>query len=600
MIVNTNTHINSPVRQINAMVDVLRDSTIAHTWTNNDRIISISIERPIDDTKFFGYGICQKANVHLIDREKEITDCATSDLLDIKIQTQGDEFVPILPYFQITRCNRDELTNELSITAYDSIYYASEHYVNELDLPSLEAPKEGNEYDVPLEYTSYTLGDFIDAVAEVLNMTFIHENHPHMKLDLVYHNGYNNGAWEHAEAPNYEGTENLRDVLDDIAEMSQTIYFITHNNELVFKRLDKDGEPALTIRKDDYIKLLSGDNRRLTKLVHTSALGDNISVETTQIGTTQYIRDNPLWNLRTDIEDLMNDAIAAVGNLEINKFDCSWRGNWYLEIGDKIGLVTKDDKLEYAYLLNDVWNYTGAFNQHSQWSYTDNEVEGILNPLPLGERLKETYAKVDKVNQEIELLVSDINGMYHDIGQLTLTTDELKIKVDSLDADSLGKIENELAQLTVRTDSIIQSVSSIETETDDMGKEIERISNAVEQTMTKDEIKIVIQETLDDGVTSVTTSTGFTFNDEGLTINKNDTPTTTNINDNGMYILDEESDTNVLEVNNHGVWAKNLEATTYLIIGKNSRFEDYDYDTNEWGYLTNPKRTGCFWIGVRN
>jgi len=43
----------------------------------------------------------------------------------------------------------------------------------------------------------------------------------------------------------------------------------------------------------------------------------------------------------------------------------------------------------------------------------------------------------------------------------------------------------------------------------------------------------------------------------------------------------------VLTANNTGVDAKNLHATTYLIVGANSRFEDYDDNS----------RTGCFWIG---
>lgn len=43
----------------------------------------------------------------------------------------------------------------------------------------------------------------------------------------------------------------------------------------------------------------------------------------------------------------------------------------------------------------------------------------------------------------------------------------------------------------------------------------------------------------------------------------------------------------VLTANNTGVDAKNLHATTYLIVGVNSRFEDYDDNS----------RTGCFWIG---
>jgi hypothetical protein len=43
----------------------------------------------------------------------------------------------------------------------------------------------------------------------------------------------------------------------------------------------------------------------------------------------------------------------------------------------------------------------------------------------------------------------------------------------------------------------------------------------------------------------------------------------------------------VLTADNTGVKAENLHATTYLIVGVNSRLENYD----------NGSRTGCFWIG---
>ena len=45
-----------------------------------------------------------------------------------------------------------------------------------------------------------------------------------------------------------------------------------------------------------------------------------------------------------------------------------------------------------------------------------------------------------------------------------------------------------------------------------------------------------------------------------------------------------------LLANADGVKAEDLHATTYLIIGKNSRFEDF---TNADGVA----RTACFWIG---
>ena len=57
----------------------------------------------------------------------------------------------------------------------------------------------------------------------------------------------------------------------------------------------------------------------------------------------------------------------------------------------------------------------------------------------------------------------------------------------------------------------------------------------------------------------------------------------TQISENGMQVF--KNDTAVLTANNIGVDAVNLHATTYLIIGNNSRFEDYG------------ERTACFWVG---
>ena len=477
MIVNTNTRIDSPVRQVKAKVELHRGSTIARTWTDNDRIIKITVERPIDDTKFFGYGICQKANVHLVDLNREIADCMTTDKLDIQFTTEGYEFTPILPLFQITRCNRDENTNELSITAYDAIYYASEHAVSELDLPDLS--------QTGAPYISYTLGDFVSAIADVLGVTFSEENHLDVDFGLIFDNYLpSTDLNPKYNAPNYDGTETLRDALDDVAEITQTVYYITHDNQLVFKRLDINGEPVLTIDKHKYITLSSSDSRRLTKLVHTTTLDDNVSIELDITGTTQYIHDNPLWNLRGDIEQLMSDALAAVGGLTINQFDCHWRGNWYLEIGDKIGLVTKDDDLVYAYLLNDTIEYTGSYRQKTKWNYVDNEVENVVNPLPLGERLKQTYAHVDKLNQKIELVVSDMSTLEGDVASLKLTTDAIEAKVQNLDFGTLGDITKELASLRVDSDSISQEVSAIKQDTDYLGVQVESLTQTVSNTVT--------------------------------------------------------------------------------------------------------------------
>ena len=104
--------------------------------------------------------------------------------------------------------------------------------------------------------------------------------------------------------------------------------------------------------------------------------------------------------------------------------------------------------------------------------------------------------------------------------------------------------------------------------------------------MTKDEMHIAIQEAVKDAESSeVTTSTGFTFNAEGLNITKSNSEMSTLITEDGLRVSRNGEVT--LSANNEGVKAEDLHATTYLLIGENSRFEDYN----------NGARTGCFWIG---
>lgn len=524
---------NSPVRSVKGKVELYEGSTLLDTYTYRDRLISFTVERVGEDSKFFGFGVCQKINLHLIDKNREL-EITTAHSFKAFLTT-GEEYITPFPTFYVTEVNRDENTNELSITAYDALYWASGEKINRFYI------------------TAHYLHDFI-TYASPSKLSSI--NYP-TELE-VFNTEYPDGA-------NLEGTETKREVLDAIAEASQCIYFIDNTNTLTFKRLDRDGNAALTISKADYIDLDSKTNKRLAAICHATELGDNVQSSLTISGSTQYVRNNPFWELREDIGALVENALAAIGGITINQFDCSWRGNYLLEPGDKIDLITKDNAVETTYLLNDVLEYNGYLSEQSSWKYEDNSNETASNPSTLGQSLKQTYARVDKANKEITMLASDIKANADDI-------------------------EN-ISSLILDPDGIAATVSSLQKTTDesleDISETLATLSQSVETKMTDEEVKIRISEALSNGINRVETSTGFTFDDEGLTVSKSDSAISTTITENGMKIFEGENEAKaVLIADNIGVDAKNLHATTYLIIGNNSRFEDYGSD-----------RTGCFWIG---
>lgn len=518
--------ITASVRTINARVELYNGSTLAATYTPKDILKSVAIYRLGEEGKFFGFGVCQKVNIHLIDPQEEL-EITTANSFKVYIGV-GEEAVSF-PEFQVTETHRDKTTGELSITAYDYIKKSDELTMN----------------DIAVE-TPYTIRDIADSIAFAIGANGVVASAPEFSLD------YEGGA-------NFEGTEKLRDVLTAIAEATQTIFYIGNHKTLVFKRLDKDGEAVFSITPNDYIELEAKDNRRLATVFHATQLGDNISASTAETGSTQYIRDNPFWELREDITTLVDNALTNCGGMVIGQFSCTWRGDPALEIGDKIKLVPKKGKEVCSYVINDTIQYDGTLSQLTSWQWIDNDAETFSNPTSIGDAVKYTFAQVDKINHEISMVASEAANNTEAISNLLITTESISATV---------------AQNQQATEGLLEG----------MNEDIAILTNKVEAQITAEDVTIAVQKAISDGVTEVTTETGFTFNADGLTVSKSGSEMETTITEDGMTVYKNGNE--VLTANNEGVKAIDLHATTYLIIGKNSRLEDYG-----------SRRTACFWIG---
>ena len=541
MLINQNalSQLNSDVRQITARAYVYEGTSTKYTFKASDNLQSFTVER-IGQGKFFGYGICQKINMKVrdVNRQFSVTTANQINLIwDVLVNGKNTSLFAY-PRFKVSEVHRDENTNALSITAYDALYEATKHNVSELTLAD-----------------SYTIKGFIASCAALLGLSG-YSIRGVGEDETCFDTSYAAGA-------NFEGTETIREALDAVAEVTQTVYFITNERKICFRRLSLDGDANFTIDKEKYFTLSSKTNKRLGTIVSATELGDNLSVSTTESGSTQYIRNNPFWDLREDRATLLDNALAAVGGLTLNQFECDWHGNYLLEIGDKIALVTKDNSQTISYVLDDTIEYNGGISEKTKWSYEDNENETDINSAPtnLGDAIRQTYAKVDKANKEIEIVASQAEENSNSIAAIKVNVNSMNATVQqqqqNLD-DSIDSLNNDVAALN-------ETVASARLESQQAILEFK-------------------QEIEQDGIDKVTTSTGFTFNEEGMTVEKSGKEMKTTITEDGMTVY--RSGESVLQANNEGVKAKNLHANTYLIIGNNSRFEDYKYD-----------RTGCFWIG---
>lgn len=527
----------SPSREIKAKIDLFDGTTKKATFTGSDNIKKFQIERAGEEGKFFGFGVSQKLELELLDKDRELN-IVKGNTFDIYL-TADTTYTKILSC-EVDDIKRDEKTNGLTITAYDTISKAAGHQVKDLTLTK-----------------PYTIKDFCEACGAKLGV-------PVKGID-TFLLSYPDGA-------NFDGTETLREALNMVAEATQTIYYMDNTNSLVFKSLDKAGASLLSIDNNIYFEYKNNGPRVLKTICSTNELGDDVSESGTTGDATQFVRDNAFWELREDITDLVHNAVVAVGGLSISQFECKWRGNFFLEIGDKIQILGKDNSSAITYLLNDTLVYNGGLNQTSSWKYKDSG-ETASNPTNLGEAIKQTYAKVDKQNKEITLLASEQENLITDVASLKVAKDNIVASV---------------SQITEVQTGISSSLTDLQNAFTDQNKindeQFDTLTQKVESSMTADQVHLAISTELSNGVDKVTTSTGFTFNEAGLTINKSDSEISTNIDEDGMSIYKNNEE--VLTADNTGVTQINATIKQYLIVGKNSRFEDYGSD-----------RTGCFWIG---
>ncbi len=157
-----------------------------------------------------------------------------------------------------------------------------------------------------------------------------------------------------------------------------------------------------------------------------------------------------------------------------------------------------------------------------------------------------------------------------------------KVMELELDLEGLRAENRDGAGSLSRVELALDSVrAQVEKNTSQADTTQQRIS-ALEQS--SEELKLEFASIRKNGAGQVETSTGFTFNDQGLHIQKSGNAIANRMDHTGMYVT--RSGTNILVANKDGVLATDLQAQNYLIIGDHARFQDYSQ-----------KRTACFYLG---
>lgn len=176
---------------------------------------------------------------------------------------------------------------------------------------------------------------------------------------------------------------------------------------------------------------------------------------------------------------------------------------------------------------------------------------------------------------QLQVTQNNINSVVKDTTTLNANLTDLQalVSVENTNLkNALGDLTNDLEENYATNDSVLTVSNSVTNIQTSLNQQIE---------ITKD-IQV-------NGVSKVKTTTGFTFDEDGLTVTKTNADTKTTIDEDGMtvYSTTGAENTEMLVVDSKGVVAENVTVRTYLVVGQNSRFQDYETGT------------GCFWIGSR-
>lgn len=152
----------------------------------------------------------------------------------------------------------------------------------------------------------------------------------------------------------------------------------------------------------------------------------------------------------------------------------------------------------------------------------------------------------------------------------------LSATVDGLQAENRDT-QGRISGISLDVEGISSEVSRQQTQLQGVHQQLTQMRQ------NEAEVELRIKSVEEQGVQKVTTETGFTFDEKGLSISRSGTRMENLLRETGMYV--KRSGEVILQADREGVAATDVSVRNYLVVGDHARFEDYGTD-----------RTACFWI----
>lgn len=363
----------------------------------------------------------------------------------------------------------------------------------------------------------------------------------------------------------YDNTVTAREYISYIAESAGCFACIDRKGKLCFREF---GQDETEIPLEMFGEYKWGEEFKISKVSYEDG------VRSFKFGDDTR---NNLWinqeNMYIVDEEQVQKIYNKIKGLTVNTFEGKVIIDPAIDLGDKIVINGKNVI------------YQGEMSLEGKF------IAQISSKIQIKQKEETTVKKESQkvVNRRVQSRIDQAEGT---IKQLVEETTENSKKITKHEQD-IDKITN---TVSTNTTNINNNYQEIINKLGDKAQKDDVISleNKVETIQNDTEYAIKVSEDIQtNGVTKVKTETGYTFDNDGLKIEKTNAKTKSKLNEAGLEINDAtgSSEESLLfagydeKIGETIVKSKNMTVEKYLTVGTYSRIEDYE------------EGTGVFWIG---
>lgn len=520
----------------------------------------------VNDT-FIGTTVAKKITVEMFNDGKY--DLENKEIsVKTGIEIDGNiEYVP-MGTFIIEKPTTEEVSTNTQFTGYDYMIKFSSTYINRVMYP-IKAIE--------------LLRDLCGQAGVICGITeFTNSNY------MILGNPFTNN-------------EDCKTVLSNIAQLAGGFAYIGRDNKLYIKTLETT-EKLLRVKDVHFMSVSDFNNTIVNTTVNSSDIADEkidgnnyfefsknnkfgkvnslilrlsqVEGENTVIQDEKSIKENGLTEItisdnyfltnKEEREKVISEIWEKLKGLEYLPFEIKDYGFPYLDVGDMICINDTEDNDYVSYVFDYTFEYSGIYSGNLKTKALTKTQTAYKNIIDVKTKFRNVEYKVDKINGNISSIVSTQREIKDDLNDKDTTInnnyqDIIKKLGDKAQKDDVISLENKVETIQNDTEYAIKVSEDIQT----------------------------------NGVSKVKTETGYTFDNDGLKIEKTNAKTKSKLNESGLEINDAtgSSEESLLfagydeKTGETIVKSKNMTVEKYLTVGKYSRIEDYE------------EGTGVFWIG---